>query len=379
LTGRDEKLMLSALKLARRGIGSVEPNPVVGCIITKGGQIVGKGWHKEFGGPHAEINALADCKTLGVDPAGSTMYVTLEPCCHQGKTGPCTDAIIAAGVREVFVATIDPSPNVNGRGIEQLRQAGIEVLTGLCEEQARLLNASFIKFALTGRCWVVLKWAQSIDAKCARADSDRWLSNESSRKDAHILRRRSQAIVVGINTVLADNPLLTPRPARKGSQPLRVVLDTQLRIPLDCRLLQTVSKAPVLILTSGRSVEAKPQVAEQIAKKGAELLVFPDMPGRSNLHFLVDLLSKRGVMQLLVEGGPTVLSSFIKEGLADEVRTYIVPMVLGGRGLASIAEPLAELQTVFELRCVRTDTFDNDICLSGFSERTLREISVLKD
>jgi diaminohydroxyphosphoribosylaminopyrimidine deaminase/5-amino-6-(5-phosphoribosylamino)uracil reductase len=182
---QDKKLMLSALKLARRGIGSVEPNPAVGAVIVKANQIIGRGRHKKFGGPHAEINALEDCKTLGVNPRGAAMYVTLEPCSHQGKTGPCTQAIIEAKVAKVFVATIDPSEHAGGKGIEQLRDAGIEVQTGICETEARILNAPFIKFAATGKCWVTLKWAQSIDGKVATAEprpsGSGWISGEQNR------------------------------------------------------------------------------------------------------------------------------------------------------------------------------------------------------
>jgi len=213
--GMDTKYMGMALRLARRGIGSVEPNPAVGAVIVKANQIIGKGWHKKFGGAHAEINALEDCKTLGVNPRGAAMYITLEPCSVQGKTGPCTQAIIEAGVAKVLVATIDPSEHAGGKGIEQLRDAGIEVQTGICETQARLLNAPFIKFAVTGKCWVTLKWAQSIDGKVAitepRPSGSGWISGEQSRKDVHKLRRRAQAILVGVNTVIADDPLLTAR------------------------------------------------------------------------------------------------------------------------------------------------------------------------
>ncbi|MHC4630458.1 MAG: bifunctional diaminohydroxyphosphoribosylaminopyrimidine deaminase/5-amino-6-(5-phosphoribosylamino)uracil reductase RibD, partial [Planctomycetota bacterium] len=211
--GTDIKYMAMALKLARRGIGSVEPNPAVGAVIVKANQIIGRGWHKKFGGPHAEINALQDCKSLGVNPRGATMYVTLEPCSHQGKTGPCTKAIIAAGLAKIFVATIDPSEHSNGTGLEQLRNAGIAVHSGPCETEARLLNAPFIKFAATSRCWVTLKWAQSIDGKLAttepRSSGSGWISSEQSRKDVHKLRRRAGGILVGINTVLVDDPLLT--------------------------------------------------------------------------------------------------------------------------------------------------------------------------
>jgi len=366
--------MNAALRLARRGIGSVEPNPAVGCIIIKANQIIGKGWHKKFGEIHAEINAIEDCKTLGATPQGATMYVTLEPCCHQGKTGPCTKAIIDAGLAKVVVAAIDPSKHNNGKGIEQLRNAGIEVTTGICETEAKLLNAPFIKFASTGRCWVILKWAQSIDGKLAYAGSGtgleavpRWISNELSRKNAQNLRRRAGAILVGINTVLADDPLLTVRPSR-GKKPLRIVLDSSLRIPLNCKLLRTAKKSPVLILSGQQAVQANPQIVERIVKKGAEVLACPDTQGQSNLYFLVDELGKRGITQLLVEGGPTVLASFLKERLADEINVYISPKILGVRGSASIAESLAQLTDIVNFRCIDTKRFGDDICLTGFSD-----------
>ena len=240
-----EKYMQMALNMAKRGIGSVEPNPAVGAVIIKANQIIGKGWHKKFGEPHAEINALEDCKTLAVNPRGATMYVTLEPCSHKGKTGPCTKALIEAGLAKVFIATKDPSKHANGKGIEQLKEAGIKVQTGICETQAKLLNAPFIKHASTGRCWVTLKWAQTIDGRVAgknKSETQKWISNKLSRGDAHKLRRRSQAILVGINTILADNPLLTARPS-KGRKPLRIVMDSFLKIPSDCRLLKSAKQS----------------------------------------------------------------------------------------------------------------------------------------
>ncbi|MHC4734530.1 MAG: bifunctional diaminohydroxyphosphoribosylaminopyrimidine deaminase/5-amino-6-(5-phosphoribosylamino)uracil reductase RibD [Planctomycetota bacterium] len=264
MADQDRKYMQVALKLARRGIGSVEPNPAVGAVLVKANQVVGKGWHRKFGGPHAEINALEDCKTLGVNPKGAAMYVSLEPCCHQAKTGPCTEAIIAAGVSKVVVAAIDPSEHANGKGIEQLRNAGIEVETGVCEKQARLLNAPFFKFAATGKTWVILKWAQSIDGKVAFADTAQerqWISGQQSRKDVHKLRRQVGGILVGINTVIADDPLLTARPS-KGKEATRIVLDRNLRIPLDCKLLATAKKVPVLILTTQKALRENPQIVK---------------------------------------------------------------------------------------------------------------------
>lgn len=377
MNAQDKKFMDTALRLAKRGFGLVEPNPVVGAVIVKDGQIIGKGYHKKFGGPHAEINALKDSARLGIEPRGATMYVTLEPCCHEGKTGPCTQAIISAGLRKVVVAMVDPSKHAGGKGIEQLRQAGIEVQTGLCETEARLLNAPFVKYAAIGKCWVTLKWAQSIDGKLAWAgnDEERWISNELSRKDVHKLRLRSQAILVGINTVIMDDPLLTPRPS-KGKKLMRIVLDNQLRIPLDCQLLQTAKKSPMIIATRQGSIDMNPSVAEQVRKTGAELLVCSDIPEHSNLIFLLEELSRRGIVHLLVEGGPTVLTSFIEENLADEIIVYIAPKILGAQGGAEITQPMSELAETVDLSHVDVQCFSNDVRLSGLTKKALQEISI---
>ncbi|MFH1719841.1 MAG: bifunctional diaminohydroxyphosphoribosylaminopyrimidine deaminase/5-amino-6-(5-phosphoribosylamino)uracil reductase RibD [Planctomycetota bacterium] len=377
MSTQDENYMLMALRLARQGIGSVEPNPVVGAVIVKANQVIGRGCHKKFGGPHAEIHALEDCTTLGVRPQGATMYVTLEPCSHYGKTPPCTRAIISAGVARVFVAMIDPSEHASGKGIEQLRQAGIDVEVGLCESHAKLLNAPFIKFTTTGKCWVTLKWAQTIDSKVAWADKSagrRWISNEQSRRDVHKLRRRAQAVLVGINTVIADNPLLTARPSR-GRKVTRIVMDSFLRIPHDCQLLDTADKDPVIIFASERAVWAKGDVAERITGKGAEILAYPDTGGSSNLHFLLDALSNRGIFQLLVEGGPTVLASFLKENLADEIIVYISPRIIGSQGSAETAGPMTQLYRTVDLHNVEIQRFGEDIRFSGFTEKSLAEIS----
>jgi diaminohydroxyphosphoribosylaminopyrimidine deaminase/5-amino-6-(5-phosphoribosylamino)uracil reductase len=371
--------MQMALKLAQRGIGSVEPNPMVGCCLVKANQIIGKGWHKKFGGPHAEINALQDCKNTGVTADGATMYVTLEPCCHQGKTAPCTDAIIAAKLVKVAVATIDPSKHANGKGIEQLRNAGIDVQVGLCEKEARLLNAPFIKFATTGKCWVILKWAQSINGKLSypEGNEERWISGEQSRKDVHKLRRRVQGILVGINTVIADDPLLTTRPSR-DKKATRVILDSHLRIPLNCRLLATAKKVPVLIVTSREAVQTNPDKQEKIVQKGAELLTAPTTQGRADIGFLLDELSRRGIAQLLVEGGPTVISEFLRQRLADEICVYIAPKILGGSGSVDIAGPTAELAEAFGLHYVDIKRFGDDVRISGFSKKAIDEVSIVE-
>ncbi len=359
--------MRSALKLAEKGIGSVEPNPAVGCLIVKAGQVIGKGYHKKFGGPHAEVNAIEDCKNLGIRPEGGTLYVTLEPCCHEGKTGPCTQAIIDADLARVVAATGDPSAHACGKGLEQLRQAGVDVQVGLCEEEAQRLNAPFFKYVTTGKCWVVLKWAQSIDSKLActePAPEKRWISNELSRSDAHRLRRRVGAIVVGINTVLADDPLLTPRPS-KGKRPLRVVLDRSLKIPLGCRLLRTIKTAPILICTGKAAAGANPKQVKRIQKKGAEVLTYDESAGGSNLRFFLDELGKRGVPQVLVEGGPHVLASFLQERLADEVCVYISPRILAAGGTADIGAALASLAQAVELQHVDIRAFGSDVRIKG--------------
>lgn len=359
--------MNMALNLAARGIGSVEPNPAVGAVIVKDGRIIGKSFHKKFGGPHAEINALADCKAKSNDPAGATIYVTLEPCCHFGKTPPCADALIEAKIAKVVAAVVDPAPHVAGKGIEKLRTAGIEVEVGICEKEAAILNAPFFKFAKTNLPWVILKWAQSLDGKLAYANpqvAGQWVSNEQSRADAHDLRRRVQAILVGINTVIADDPLLTPRPA-KGKSPLRIVLDVDLHIPQESKLLQTAKESSLLVVTSYHSLKYREAAAHHIIKRGGQVLPLPMADGQCDLNALLAELGKRQIQQILVEGGPTVLASFLKQNLADEVRVYIAPKILSSAGAASITDAMAQIANASDIANVSIKNFGSDICLSG--------------
>lgn len=361
----DEKFMLTALKLAEKGIGSVEPNPPVGAVLVKGGEIIGKGYHKKFGGPHAEINALDDCIGKGNDPKDSVLYVTLEPCCHFGKTPPCVDWLIQSKIAKVFVAMLDPSEHACGRGVNKLKKAGIEVVTGLCEKQARILNAPFIKFVRTGCCWVILKWAQSIDGKLAFAEQGKgknrkWISNEQSRKDVHKLRRGVDAILVGVNTVIADDPLLTARPGR-AKKPLRIILDAGLKTPSDCRLLDTADKTALLIVTSEKAITKNPGRVRQFERKGVRFLTAPVVQGKCDLDFVIDQLKSYGIYRLLVEGGPTIITSFLSAGLADELIVYIAPKILGGRGFASIGEVADNLAEQIDLYHVDIKTFDGDV------------------
>ena len=362
MPSHEEKLMTQALALARRGICTVEPNPAVGCIIEKAGHIIGKGWHKAFGQAHAEINALADCTRSGAAPKDATLYVTLEPCSHHGKTGPCTDAIINAGIGKVIVACTDPSAHCAGKGIQQLRKAGIAVVTGVCAPQAYFLNAPFFKFARTGEPWVVLKWAQSLDGKLAYEHPSkphhRWISNQASRREVHQLRRRTQAILVGINTVMADDPLLTPRPA-KGKNPLRIVLDNTLKIPLHSQLVKTAHAHPLLIVTRQSAVLRQTNKAESLQNQGVELLTLAS--SESNVQRLYGELGHRGIQQLLVEGGPHVLFSFLNNNLTDELWIYVSATLLGSSGSAT----LKPLLSAVSLHHTRFKVFDSDIRIQG--------------
>jgi diaminohydroxyphosphoribosylaminopyrimidine deaminase/5-amino-6-(5-phosphoribosylamino)uracil reductase len=371
MDNQDTKFMQAALKLARRGIGAVEPNPAVGCVIVKSDRIIGKSWHKKFGGLHAEINALEDCRKKGNAPVDATIYITLEPCCHQGKTGPCTDALIQARPARVVIATEDPSTHANGQGIRILQQAGITIKTDICRDEARLLNAPFFKYAKTGKSWVILKWAQSIDGKLAFSQGEKkWISNEKSRKHAHVLRRRTQAIIVGINTVTMDNPLLTPRPSQ-GRNPLRIVMDNTLRLPLNCQLLKTAHKHPFMVYTQQHAAEKNPHIVNNLMNRGAELLTYTDQYNHSNSAFLLDTLAKRGCQQVLIEGGPALLASFLDQGLFDEIHVYIAPILLGSQGTVDITKPLDRLQQTINLLHIAVHSLDNDIHLCGYHDKSV--------
>ncbi len=349
--------MRMALKLAQRGIGSVEPNPAVGAVIVKGGQVIGRGWHRKFGGPHAEINALKNCKR---SPAGATMYVTLEPCCHYGKTPPCTKAIIKAGIKKIIAATKDPTKKVNGKGFRILKKAGIEIKTGICKKEAEELNAPFFKFARTKRPWVIIKWAQSKDGFLARADKKRWITGAKSRNDAHKLRRKVQAILVGINTILEDDPLLTVRPNIER-QPVRVVLDSKLRIPIDCKLIKTTQKTPVIVFATNKNNKKTPQ----LRKKGVEIIRTKTVGGKCNIEVVLMELSKRNIQQILVEGGREVITSFLKQKLADEIVVYTSNETIAENGKVKASQIMKKTYNRLRRNYDDKKLFGKDIRLKG--------------
>ncbi|MFI4912906.1 MAG: bifunctional diaminohydroxyphosphoribosylaminopyrimidine deaminase/5-amino-6-(5-phosphoribosylamino)uracil reductase RibD [Sedimentisphaeraceae bacterium JB056] len=366
---KHKQYMEMALELAARGFGNVEPNPMVGCVIVDAdGNVIGSGWHKTYGKEHAEINALADCRKRGHNPAGATMCVTLEPCCHHGKTPPCAEAIIKAGISKVVIAMLDPSDKVAGKGVKMLEDAGIKVSIGLCEKKARLLNPAFIKHSTKSLPWVVLKWAQTIDGKLSAAglpEDQRWISNEASRKDVHKLRRSCQGILVGIETALIDDPLLTARPA-KSRTPLRIVVDSKFRIRTDLKMFGTIQDADLLIVTTKKAFDNDMEKASKIVELGAEVLaVDADDDGRCDLHQLLENLGKSGVQRLLVEGGAKVISSFIGKGIADEAVVYIAPKLFASLGDVNMSDSLSEIKELPQLFDTTTGIFDGDVKFTG--------------
>lgn len=324
--------MRHAIKLARSAAGWTNPNPLVGAVIVKDGHVIGTGCHERYGEAHAERNALARCTE---DPASSTMYVTLEPCNHTGHQPPCTEAIIEAGVGRVVIGSRDPNPLVSGQGAARLRAAGIEVVEDVLRRECDELNPVFFHFITTGRPFVVAKWAMSADGKIACHTGDaRWVSSRHSRADAHELRHRLAAVCVGIGTVLADDPLLTCRRNLPSRDPLRVVCDSQLRIPMDSRLVESAAQTPLLIATASND-ERKRSLLEAC---GAEVIRLPDGEGHVDLDALLTELGSQRVDSLLVEGGGTLLASVFEQGLVDETIIYLAPKIVGGAGARSPVE-----------------------------------------
>jgi len=350
----DEHWMRQALTLAERGRGQVEPNPLVGAVVVRDGKLIGAGWHQCYGTAHAEVHAL---DAAGAAARAATLFVTLEPCCHHGKTPPCTDAVIAAGIRHVVAAMSDPFPRVAGGGIARLQAAGLTVAVGLCETEARRLNAPYLKLLATGRPYVHAKWAMTLDGKIAtRTGDSRWISNEASRRRVHALRGRMDAIIVGIGTALADDPLLTARPPGPRLA-TRVVLDRHARLPLTGQLARTARETPLLVV----SEHAQPS----LTALGCEVL---SCAAGVTVPALLDELGRRRMTNVLVEGGSGVLGSFLDAGAIDETHVFIAPKLaggadarpaLGGLGVARIADalPLARWEV---------EQLDGDVLLHGW-------------
>lgn len=348
-TSKDEPMMRRALDLARKGAGKTRPNPLVGAVIARGGEILGEGFHERAGEAHAETRALEDAERRGhVDVSGSTVYVTLEPCCHVGRTGPCADLLISRGVSRVVCGMADPDPRVSGGGIARLRAAGVEVTVGALSDECLALNRPFVKRVTRGLPYVTLKYAMSLDGKTAtRAGDARWISSAESREETHRLRSESAAVMCGVGTVLADDPLLTARPKDLPDppQPVRVIVDSSLRVPLSSRVVSSARDYPTLIACASDPRDpADPQdpaetgmIGRSLALEGlgVAILRFPVTDGRVDLRALFEELARRGLDSVFLEGGGTLAFSALESGLVDRVIAYVSPILIGGRSAPS--------------------------------------------
>ncbi len=360
---KDERYMQMAIDLAKKAEGRTNPNPLVGAVIVKSGRVIGKGYHKKAGDAHAEINALQQAYPKA---AGGTLYVTLEPCDHFGRTPPCTDAIINSGITKVAISMKDPNPINNGRGIRTLRRHGIDVRTGILAEEARSMNTPYIKFITKKMPYVTVKVGQSLDGKIAtRSGDSRWITSEDSRRYVHALRSTVDAVMVGANTALKDDPMLTSRlPGSKARQPMRIVVDEALSLPLNAKIFSNVYRSPVLIATSRREPAARIASYE---KRGARVLVVKSKKGLVDLKELFAILGAEGVMHLLVEGGGELIASVMEEGLADRLLFFIAPKVIGGRSAKTSVEGdgVEKVADALPLQNVRIRKFGKDILIEA--------------
>lgn len=362
----DERFMREALRLARHAEGRTSPNPLVGAVIVKDGVIIAEGWHRAAGTPHAEVHAL----TMAGDLArGATLYVTLEPCAHVGRTGPCAVAVRDAGIRRVVAAMGDPNPKVAGKGFQILRDAGIEVTVGVCEAEARRLNEAFLHWITTGRPFVTMKYAMTLDGKIAtRTGASQWISCEASRRYVHALRDRSDAILCGIGTVLADNPSLTTRlQGRKGKNPMRVIVDSQARTPLDANVV-TDGRALTVIATTEQAPEAR---VKALAVAGAAVWRCGRGP-EVDLTQLMDELGRHEITSLLVEGGGTVNFSLLAAGLVQKVVAFVGTKLVGGQAAKTPVEGAGfeRLAEAVELSNLTAETVGTDVVLTGYVKTT---------
>lgn len=357
--------MLRALELAERGRGFVEPNPMVGCVIVKNGEGVGEGFHARFGGPHAEVVAL---EAAGVNAKGSTLYVTLEPCCHQGKTPPCTKAVIAAGIRRVVAAMQDPFAEVSGQGLTELREGGIEVDVGLHEDKARQLNAPYLKLLSTGKPWVIAKWAMTLDGKIAtRSGYSKWISGSAAREVVQSLRARVDAIVVGRRSAEMDDPLLTARPESGTPARIatRVVVSSQARLSPGCRLIKTAKEAPVLLACGP---DAQKRDIRRLTARGVEVHRFSATTRFERTLDLLERLGTRRMTNILVEGGSQLFGSLLDARQIDEIHVFIAPKLFGGEKAPSPigGAGISAVSSALHLERVQIQTLGDDVYVHGY-------------
>ena len=363
-TERDARHLRRTLELAARARGRTSPNPLVGAVVVKGGRTIGEGFHEAAGEPHAERAALAACSE---DPAGATLYVSLEPCAHQGRTPPCTDAITKAGIARVVVASDDPTPKASGRGLGILRDDGIEVdvFDGELAADARLLNQPFRKHARTGRPFVTLKSAMTLDGKVAtRTGDSQWISGEASRARAHRWRAESDAVAVGIGTALADDPRLTARVEGVARQPRRVIFDSEARLRLDCALVAGADEVPVVIVCSRA---AKRTATEALEAAGVEVIVASGQNEAARVGSALGQLGAQGVQSLLLEGGPHLAGAFLEAGEVDEARMFVAPLLAGGREARTAVEGLGagEISGADRALALDVERIEDDVLITA--------------
>ncbi len=360
----DEKYVALALELAEKGRGKVEPNPMVGAVLVKNGEIVGKGYHQVFGGPHAEIHAINEG---GENCKGSTLYVSMEPCAHYGKTAPCVDAIIRAGIGRVVTTVIDPNPLTTGKGIQKLKEAGIEVCLGIMESRAKRLNAPFFKLMQKGLPYVTVKWAMSLDGKiAARTGDSRWITSEESRIYVHKIRGQMDGILVGINTVLRDDPLLTCR-LEGGRSPKRIIIDSNASLPLNSRLLTTITESEIIVAVRENAQSAQVKRLEQL---GCTIIRTGGMYDRVNLQDLFRRLGEMKLTNILVEGGSRIITSMIKGRFTDKVIVFIAPIIVGGEGALSpvLGRGVDKVSDATKVHEIIVKRMSHDIVIEGLLE-----------
>lgn len=362
MNGFDEKMMHRALRLARKGVGKTAPNPAVGCVIVRDGVIIGEGWHRKAGAPHAEIHALSQA---GLSARGADLYVTLEPCSHFGKTPPCADAVIAAGIARVFAGMVDPNPQVSGNGIAKLRAAKITVMSGLLERECRELNLPYIKQVTTGLPYVTMKSAMTLDGKTAALSGDsKWITSASSRRLVHRLRAGVDAVMTGSGTLLADDPELTVR-MTKGENPLRIVVDSTLQTPVNCRLMNEAHRVPVII-AAVRGDQAK---ISALTAKGAEVLLCSGKGGGVDLHDLLRKLGARGIQSILLEAGERLCGEMFRNNLIDRFLLFYAPKILGGDGKGLFSGPGVPLMSdALPLTITKVSKVGSDILVEAYPE-----------
>jgi len=362
----DRDFMLQALALARQGEGYTSPNPMVGAVLVKNGEIVGRGYHEAVGEPHAEVNAVADA---GSRAHGATLYVTLEPCNHTGRTPPCTQTILTAGIQRVVVAMRDPNPDVTGKGLEMLKSKGLDVTVGLCEQEAQHLNECFIKYIQTKRPFVILKCAATLDGRIAtRTGDSKWVTGPAARQFVHGVRHAVDAIMVGIDTIKRDDPSLTTRlEDRDALDPVRVILDTHLSISPQARVLQLESKTDT-ILVAGKTAAKDAAKRQALEAQGAKIVEAPLKEGLIDLEQLMSPLGQLGLTSLLIEGGGRVLSSALAAGIADKIVFFYAPKILGGDDGVPICRGQGPelMQNCLEVKNLRVEHVGDDVMIEGY-------------